>query len=71
MLYAPSFGLSIFDVASLCFPVHVKPLLRLLRAMTGVGFLDNITAVYVQDEDRYLCDRFVYHYLIKLLSDRE
>ena len=31
---------SIFDVASLRYPVHVKPLLRLLRAMTGVGFLD-------------------------------
>ena len=64
---------SIFDVASLRFPVHVKPLLRLLRAMTGVGFLDTdpiYTAEYVQDdgilEDRYLCDRFVYHYLFKL-----
>ena len=64
---------SIFDVASLRFPVHVKPLLRLLRAMTGVGFLDTdpiYTAEYMQDdailEDRYLCDRFVYHYLFKL-----
>ena len=63
---------AIFDVARSRFPIHVKPLLRLLRAMTGVGFLDTdplYTAEYMQDnipEDRYLCDRFVYHYLFTL-----
>jgi nuclear pore complex protein Nup188 len=63
---------AIFDVARFRFPVHVKPLLRLLRAMTGVGFLDT-DPIYTADvqeddisEDRYLCDRFVYHYLFKL-----
>jgi len=64
---------AIFEVARCRFPIHVKPLLRLLRAMTGVGFLDTdpiYTAEYVQEddipEDRYLCNRFVYHYLFKL-----
>ena len=31
---------AIFDVARSRFPIHIKPLLRLLRAMTGSGFLD-------------------------------
>ncbi|KAF8165907.1 nucleoporin subcomplex protein binding to Pom34-domain-containing protein [Crassisporium funariophilum] len=64
---------AIFDVARSRFPIHVKPLLRLLRSMTGVGFLDTdplYTADYAQEdiipEDRELCDRFVFHYMFKL-----
>ncbi|KAF8967477.1 nucleoporin subcomplex protein binding to Pom34-domain-containing protein [Flammula alnicola] len=64
---------AIFDVARSRFPIQVKPLLRLLRAMTGAGFLDTdplYIADFVQDEtipeERDLCDRFVYHYLSKL-----
>lgn len=31
---------AILDVARSRFPIHLKPLIRLLRAMTGTGFLD-------------------------------
>src|ERR1700691_4848130 len=31
---------AIFDVARSRFPIHLRPLIRLLRAMTGSGFLD-------------------------------
>lgn len=66
---------AIFDVARSRFPVQVKPLLRLLRAMTGSGFLDT-DPLYISDfgqgtllsEDRDMCDRFVYHYFLKLSS---
>lgn len=34
---------AIFDVARSRFPIHLKPLIRLLRAMTGSGFLDTDT----------------------------
>ncbi|KDR84406.1 hypothetical protein GALMADRAFT_237258 [Galerina marginata CBS 339.88] len=64
---------AIFDVARSRFPIQVRPLLRLLRAMTGAGFLDTdplYTADATQEEpiqgDRALCDRFVYHYMSKL-----
>ncbi|KAF9535154.1 hypothetical protein CPB83DRAFT_781281 [Crepidotus variabilis] len=66
---------AILDVARSRFPVQVKPLLRLLRAMSGSGFLDT-DPLYIADsgqegalsEDRDLCDRFIYHYLSKLPS---
>lgn len=65
---------AIFDVARLRFPIHVKPLIQLLRAMTGAGFLDTdplSTASHSTEglgltEDRHLCDRFVFHFFAKL-----
>lgn len=66
---------AIFDAARSRFPVQVEPLLRLLRAMSGTGFLDTdplYVAESAQDkvvvEDRNLCSRFVYHYFLKLPS---
>lgn len=64
---------AIFDVARSRFPIQVRPLLRLLRAMTGAGFLDT-DPLYTSDidqerpltEQRAVCDRFVYHYLSQL-----
>ena len=64
---------AIFDVARSRFPIQFRPLLRLLRAMTGSGSLDTdpfYTTPEVFDtplsEDREICDRFVYHYLFQL-----
>ncbi|PPQ92766.1 hypothetical protein CVT25_003875 [Psilocybe cyanescens] len=66
---------AIFDVARSRFPIQVKPLIRLLRAMTGAGFLDTdplYTADYNPDkaigEERSICGRFVYYYLGSLSS---
>ena len=62
---------AILDVARSRFPIQVKPLLRLLRAMTGAGFLDT-DLLYTSDaegppsEQRLLCTRFVFHYFLKL-----
>ena len=64
---------AILDVARSRFPIQVKPLLRLLRSMTGAGFLDT-DPLYTSDsegppsEQRLLCARFVYHYFLKLSS---
>ncbi|KAJ2936296.1 hypothetical protein H1R20_g798, partial [Candolleomyces eurysporus] len=65
---------AIFDVARNRFPVQIKPLLRLLRAMTGSGFLDTdplSTADHGQEgeeisPERQMCDRFVYYYFASL-----
>ncbi len=67
---------AIFDVAPSRFPIQVKPLLRLLRVMTGSGFLDtdpwyiaDTSQDHVLSEDRDLCaGSFVYQYLLKLSS---
>ncbi|KAF8178012.1 hypothetical protein BJ912DRAFT_930157 [Pholiota molesta] len=64
---------AIFDVARSRFPIQVRPLVRLLRAMTGAGFLDT-DPLYTADievdgplsEERVICDRFVFHYLAQL-----
>ncbi|KII94690.1 hypothetical protein PLICRDRAFT_33503 [Plicaturopsis crispa FD-325 SS-3] len=65
---------AIFDVARSRFPIHFKPLVRLLRAMTGSGFLDTDPLSTVDhshegnviDESRDVCDRYVFHYLKEL-----
>jgi nuclear pore complex protein Nup188 len=65
---------AIFDVARSRFPIHFRPLVRLLRAMTAAGFLDTdklSTADHSHegeglDPDRELCDRHVYYYFDKL-----
>jgi len=66
---------AIFDVARSRFPIQVKPLLRLLQAMTGSGFLDtdpwyiaDTSQDYILSEDRDLCGSFVYQYFLKLSS---
>ena len=66
---------AILEVARSRFPVQVRPLLRLLRAMTGAGFLDTdplYIAGSTQDnalsEDREFCDQLVYHFFFKLPS---
>ena len=66
---------AIFDAARSRFPIQVKPLFRLLRAMSGTGFLDT-DPLYVAEspqdkvlsEGRNMCSRFVYHYFLKLPS---
>ncbi|PFH50408.1 hypothetical protein AMATHDRAFT_40867 [Amanita thiersii Skay4041] len=65
---------AIFDVARSRFPIHVRPLLRLLRSMTAAGFLDTdllSTTDHSNEGDgltteREICDRFVFHYLDNL-----
>ncbi|KAF8887259.1 hypothetical protein CPB84DRAFT_1837740 [Gymnopilus junonius] len=59
---------AIFDVARSRFPIQVRPLLRLLRVLTGVGFLDTDSLYQLEplSPDRELCDRFVYHYMSRL-----
>ncbi|KAJ8519666.1 hypothetical protein ONZ45_g3382 [Pleurotus djamor] len=67
---------AIFDVARTRFPVQVKPLLQLLRAMTGSGFLDTdelSTADHSHEglglsEERALCGRHVFYYMDRLPS---
>ncbi|KAH7922053.1 hypothetical protein BV22DRAFT_1197706 [Leucogyrophana mollusca] len=66
---------AIFDVARSRFPIHFKPLVRLLRAMTASGFLDtdplstaanqSQEAENMQDE-RETCNRHVFYYMDKL-----
>ncbi|KAL0950306.1 hypothetical protein HGRIS_010281 [Hohenbuehelia grisea] len=65
---------AIIDVARSRFPVQFKPLVKLLRAMSGAGFLDTdplSTADHSHEgsgltEDRDLCDRHVFYYLQSL-----
>ncbi|EGN94989.1 hypothetical protein SERLA73DRAFT_61618 [Serpula lacrymans var. lacrymans S7.3] len=65
---------AIFDVARSRFPIQLKPLIRLLRAMTAAGFLDTdqlSTADHSQEsegteEERELCGQHVFFYLDKL-----
>jgi nuclear pore complex protein Nup188 len=65
---------AIFDVARARFPIHFKPLIRLLRAMTATGFLDTdplSTADHSNEglglsEQRDLCDRHVFYYFNQL-----
>lgn len=62
---------AIIDVARTRFPIQVQPLLRLLRAMTGMGFIDT-DPLHTPDipsepsEQRLICERFVYYYLAQL-----
>lgn len=55
----------IFDVARSRFPIHFRPLVRLLRATAGTGSL-NAGVLAAGDEDRKLCGAYVYHYLLRL-----
>ncbi|KAK0505757.1 hypothetical protein EDD18DRAFT_1455195 [Armillaria luteobubalina] len=65
---------AIFDVARSRFPIQVRPLVRLARAMTASGFLDTdplctpdeTQAVLGLTEDRDLCDRHVFFFLENL-----
>ncbi|KAF9498863.1 hypothetical protein BDN71DRAFT_1384838 [Pleurotus eryngii] len=65
---------AIFDVARSRFPIQLKPLIRLLRSMTGSGFLDTdelSTADHSNEgmgltTDRDTCDRHVFYYMDKL-----
>nr|GAT55792.1 predicted protein [Mycena chlorophos] len=67
---------AIFDVARSRFPIHFQTLIRLLRAMTGVGFLDTDplcstqegpqTRPAAQAAARDSCARHVYYYLESL-----
>ncbi|PBL00664.1 hypothetical protein ARMGADRAFT_982963 [Armillaria gallica] len=65
---------AIFDVARSRFPIQVRPLVRLARAMTASGFLDT-DPLCTPDEtqsvlgltgDRDLCDRHVFFFLENL-----
>ncbi|KAF5333235.1 hypothetical protein D9611_002829 [Ephemerocybe angulata] len=65
---------AIIDVARNRFPVQIQPLLKLLRAMTGAGFLETdplSTADHgpegdVLSPERQVCDRFVYYFFRQL-----
>ncbi|KAJ3512033.1 hypothetical protein NLJ89_g3758 [Agrocybe chaxingu] len=65
---------AILDVARSRFPVQVRPLCRILRAMTGSGFLDTdplYTSDSVQDQavtsaEREVCDHHVYNFFAAL-----
>ncbi|KAG2099322.1 nucleoporin subcomplex protein binding to Pom34-domain-containing protein [Suillus cothurnatus] len=68
---------AIFDVARTRFPIHFRPLVRLLRAMTASGFIDtdplSTAASSTQppadendDGDREICSRHVFYYMDKL-----
>ncbi|KAG2356946.1 nucleoporin subcomplex protein binding to Pom34-domain-containing protein [Suillus spraguei] len=68
---------AIFDVARTRFPIHFRPLVRLLRAMTASGFTDTdplSTAASASqppadendDGDREICSRHVFYYMDKL-----
>ncbi|XP_006461023.1 hypothetical protein AGABI2DRAFT_221404 [Agaricus bisporus var. bisporus H97] len=68
---------AIFDVARSRFPIQLHPLLRLLRSMTGTGFLDTdplSTADHLVDvpddlrDQRDLCSRHVFYYFDRLTS---
>ncbi|KAG5352065.1 hypothetical protein C0989_003990 [Termitomyces sp. Mn162] len=62
---------AIFDVARSRFPIHFKPLIRLLRAMTATGFLDYDTLSVAGHsdegqpitEERLVCASHVFYYL--------
>ncbi|TDL30046.1 hypothetical protein BD410DRAFT_780570 [Rickenella mellea] len=59
---------AIIDVARSRFPIQFRPLVRLLRAMTGAGLTDQ-TEDDMEHElggivaDRQLCSSYVFHYL--------
>ncbi|KAH7887323.1 nucleoporin subcomplex protein binding to Pom34-domain-containing protein, partial [Phlebopus sp. FC_14] len=67
---------AIFDVARSRFPIHFRPLVRLLRAMTASGFLDTdplftaASAEYSRPdsdiEDQDVCSQHVFYYMDKL-----
>jgi nuclear pore complex protein Nup188 len=68
---------AILDVARSRFPIQFRPLVRLLRSLSGAGFLDTDPLssgqhhwpdVYEEGEggDRDFCGRCVYHYLAEL-----
>ncbi len=63
---------AIFDVARSRFPIQVKPLIRLTRAMTGSGFLDTDPLCSSDDhrdvltEDRKICDNHVFYFIHSL-----
>ncbi|KAL4081354.1 nucleoporin subcomplex protein binding to Pom34-domain-containing protein [Scleroderma yunnanense] len=70
---------AIFDVARSRFPIHFRPLVRLLRAMTGSGFLDTdplSTTAAAEDSrasnangdtaDQEVCSEHVFYYMDKL-----
>lgn len=62
---------AIFDVARSRFPIQVRPLIRLLRAMTGAGFLDTdplYSSTARPDDptlfgDRDTCDTHVFFFM--------
>ncbi|KAJ6520404.1 nucleoporin subcomplex protein binding to Pom34-domain-containing protein [Mycena sanguinolenta] len=64
---------AIFDVSRARFPIQFKPLIRLLRAMTGAGFLDTDPLCFTQEGPqtrpasqaaaRDSCARHVFYYL--------
>src|ERR1700722_10563018 len=63
-------------VARSRFPIQLRPLLKLLRAMTASGFLDMDTLSTAghshegeePNQNRDLCERHVFYYLDKLLT---
>ena len=69
---------AIIDVARSRFPIHFRPLIRLLRAMTASGFLDTdplsvaSSAEYSQvvdgeeEAEREICAHHVFYYMDKL-----
>ena len=70
---------AILDVARSRFPIHFRPLGRLLRAMTGSGFLDtdSLSTTASAEEsrvpdangdvtDREICSQHVFYYMDKL-----
>jgi nuclear pore complex protein Nup188 len=65
---------AILDVARSRFPIQIRPLVRILRALTGTGFLDTdplSAADQILDrdtdfEERDLCSRYVFYYMNKL-----
>ena len=69
---------AVIDVARSRFPIHFRPLIRLLRSMTASGFLDTdplcvaSSAEYAQsvggeeEAEREICAQHVFHYVNKL-----
>ncbi|KAK7058619.1 hypothetical protein VNI00_002255 [Paramarasmius palmivorus] len=65
---------ALFDLARSRFPVQCRPLIRLLRSMSGSGFLDTDPIATVESprifeeskEERALCARYVFHYFDNL-----
>ncbi|TBU45205.1 nucleoporin subcomplex protein binding to Pom34-domain-containing protein [Dichomitus squalens] len=72
--HADTFRRAIVDVARSRCPIQVRPLLRLLRSLTGTGFLDtdplstvdHIEADELLTADRNLCTRAVFRYFNEL-----
>ncbi|KAF8626720.1 hypothetical protein AX17_006486 [Amanita inopinata Kibby_2008] len=65
---------AIFDVARSRFPIHIQPLVRLLRSLTATGFLDTdnlSTADHSHEggeltDERDICSRYVFYHLDNL-----